>query len=1516
MLVTLISKKEIYSITLPIKKEGQYWIKNLISIEGIANQWVLKSNRKVSIIDYTAGKQEVPRMALEAMQVYHIRKEENGEDLIIFTEPITEDRKKYQKLTIIRDAKIPIGRNDANEIAFKNRFASSQHAELIYQNKKWYIQDLGSTNGTFVNNKRIKEASLNLGDVIYIMGFKIVIGIDFIAFNNPDGQVKINSSSFKNYEPKKYKKFLDDINYYEDFEDEEIEEEYFYRSPRFKREINTIDINLASAPKRQNGDEMPASLTIGPSVTMGMGSMLSAVTSLATMQIPAAITSTGMLLGTLFWPNATRKYQKKLRDEEEVKRQELYTQYLNKIKDTINKEIENQKAILEENYISSNECARIISNIDRTLWNRTPEQNDFLKLRVGKGDIELNHSLHYQKKDFEMDTDNLDEQMQKLAELPKLIKDAPIIISFLQSYMSGIIGDRQKVIEFVKGLVLQMMTYYSYDELKMVFIYDKEEEEEFDFAKWLPHSWNNQKSIRFIATDSSEVKEISAYLEKEMNKRIELNEEDLKEEMPYYMIFALSKDLCIRSDLVKKLTNIKHNINMSLITCFNELRYIPKECSTVIELNNYTAKIYDKYDTSGNHIEFKPDISIKEDLTMLSTKLANIKLDLDLDGESYSLPNMLTFLEMYGVGKVEHLNALSRWKENDPTRTLEAPIGVNTFGNTFYLDLHEKFHGPHGLIAGMTGSGKSEFIMTYILSLAINYHPDEVAFVLIDYKGGGMAKAFENLPHVAGIITNLDGAEVNRSLVSIQSELTRRQNIFSKTSKEIGVSNIDIYKYQKLYRDGVVSEPLQHLFIISDEFAELKSQQKEFMDQLTSAARIGRSLGVHLILATQKPSGVVDDQIWSNARAKLCLKVQDRQDSMDMLKRPEAAEIRETGRFYLQVGYNESFDLGQSAWAGATYIPQDKVLKQKDESIQIVDKIGRIVKEGKADKNQIVESNPKKQLDAITEYIRKIANEENIKVRPLWLPKIPNKIYLQDLQEKYNYEKVKNEIAPLIGEYDDPENQRQMPLYLPLSQNGNLALFGMAGSGKNMFITTMIYSLLQDYNSSDIGLYILDFDAETLKVFEKAPHVGDVVFSNEKEKVINLFKLLLGQLEIRKKILADFGGDIDFYNKNADNKIQKLFTIINNYEVFREIYEDQEEELEKLSREGMKYGIYFIVVASSTNGIRYKVLNNFKQQVALQLKDENDYSSVVGRTDGLYPSKYQGRGLIKLDKIYEFQTAGITKDENQLAILKEFCENLETTNSINTKKIPVLPSKVDMDIIKDYIEKDLKTIPIGVETDSLEINNYDFSNSYINLVLSRDADTYNEFVKSIIKIYSRSESYLTVLLDVNNDLKNSDRCKKTGCNLNECCDIIKTLYRLTVIRNNTYITAKEEGKELPEFQKLIVFINGISELLSSLDEYHKEMLNLVLEKGQKTYNMNFVISEINKKISTVSYNNWYKQKVNTSNGIWVGTGITDQFSINISSQNSEMRKDISNEYGYVVNKGKTTKIKLLNLGDE
>ena len=252
-----------------------------------------------------------------------------------------------------------------------------------------------------------------------------------------------------------------------------------------------------------------------------------------------------------------------------------------------------------------------------------------------------------------------------------------------------------------------------------------------------------------------------------------------------------------------------------------------------------------------------------------------------------SIPDTVTFMEMYGAETFSDLQVLQKWQQNAPYKSLAVPIGLRGKEDLVYLNLHEKAHGPHGLIAGTTGSGKSETIQSYILSLAVNFHPHDVAFLLIDYKGGGMANLFKNLPHLLGTITNLDGVQSMRALASINAEIHRRERLF----REFEVNHIN--QYQKKFKNGEATEPLPHLFLISDEFAELKVNQPDFIKELVSIARVGRSLGVHLILATQKPSGVVDDQIWSNSRFKLALKERMTLQELEPIQPQEAWEQKQ-----------------------------------------------------------------------------------------------------------------------------------------------------------------------------------------------------------------------------------------------------------------------------------------------------------------------------------------------------------------------------------------------------------------------------------------------------------------------------------------------------------------------------------------------------------------------------------------------------------------------------------------------
>lgn len=1520
MVVNLIEEKQIFSVTLPEKIKGQYWvtdldnngkIRNLISIEAIKGEWIVKSNKNALIVG-PDGKFQTSTV-LTPLSFINLKVKNSEERFLIFSEPVEQNRQTFEKIIVKKSCELFIGRLDNNNICFENRFVSSNHAVLIYDNGAWAVRDNNSTNGTFINDYRVTSQPISYGDIIYIMGLKIVVGKDFFAINNPDNSVKIKSSALSGFESQK---ILDTEE-----KDSETEENYFYRSPRFKRQIENAVIKIDPPPAIQKQETVPMALLIGPSMTMGITSLGTGVLSVVNVisnhgdmmqAVPTLMMSFSMLLGSVMWPILTKKHEKKVRIKNEKLRQQKYLAYLDSVRDNIKRKCKEQSDILNENLITNTECAERIENVKRNLWERVIGQDDFLRLRVGIGDLPLNATISYPEKKFTMEDDTLENALYSLGDEPKELLSVPVSISLIDNYVTGMIGDRIKEIELAKSMILQMIALHSYDELKLILIADQEEIEQWDYIKWIPHLWNDEKTFRYLATTFDEVKELSMYLEKNLIPRCVKATAEQPEYTTYYVVISASKELADKCEAFNQLIKVKTNCGFSIVTIYDEIKNIPKETTNVIEVNDNQSKIFDKDDLSGKSIKFTAEYASMIDLDKISYDIANIQMD--LSSQRFALPNMITFLEMFNVGKIEHLNSLTRWKENNPTISLQTPIGVNTMGETFYLDLHEKFHGPHGLVAGMTGSGKSEFIITYILSLAVNYHPDEVAFILIDYKGGGLTGAFENpdrgikLPHLAGTITNLDGAAVKRSLISIQSELRRRQAIFNEARKIANEGTMDIYKYQQLYRQHIVQEPVPHLFIISDEFAELKTQQPEFMEQLISAARIGRSLGVHLILATQKPSGVVDDQIWSNSKFRVCLKVQEKADSNDMIKCPDAAELSNTGRFYLQVGFNEFFALGQSAWCGAEYVPTEIVEKSKDNGLIVVDHLGRVIKSVKPDKKTDHKKSKEKQIVAIVEYLSGLAAEENIAVRPLWLDPIPEYIYIDELEKKYNHKTVKTVLNPVIGEYDDPFNQCQKLLTLPISEEGNCVVYGSTGYGKTTFLTSLIYSMIKNHGTDELNIYILDFGSETLRAFVKAPQVGGVMFSYEEEKINNLFKMLTQELDNRKQLFAEFGGDYTSYCKNSGKIVPNIVVLINNYAGFNEQYEELNDLFAVITRDGIKYGIKFVLSASNTNAVRYKILQNFKILLTMQLNDPTEYSLVVGGTDGLLPSKFKGRGLIKLDKPYEFQTAYCSNSKDQFEFVRTFCSNLRKGATEFAKKVPILPKHVTYEEVEQYI-RTVNKVPVGIDTQSLMPVMLNLGNSFITPIVAQDGGILENFIVCYAQIISNLVQSLTILdpekMFMDRDRKNA-KYMTAGYE-----NYIAELFEEIVTRNNTYKDSGMDSDVLRDYEEKVVIICGFNKLHDQLSSDGKEKLSLILEKGEAIYKIHIIIVESARQLNYYSMDEWFKKYIGDSDGIYIGDGFADQYILKVSKLSNDYYEEIGDEFGYIVSRGKPVRMKVL-----
>lgn len=1204
----------------------------------------------------------------------------NNEKYTIYTEEEHPGDHTFLPYYIEEKNDYIIGRSNKCEICYQNFAVSREHARLHWNGKRWTIVDLNSTNGTYLNGKKIDKAVLDVGDIIFIVGLYIIIGAGFITINNYNNRVSFGTPKIRHIASQS------DISY--SLPTEKSDYTFYERTPRKMMNINPQPIEIEMPPMSLRGNNIPLLLRLGSPMLMGGQALM-------TGNIFMAMTS-------MVIPALTQGFTEKDRREYEAKRLEAYRKYLVYIKETIDDEKVQEEKHLNFNYPSLNNTLKLAINKKR-LWDRRKSDSDFLKIRIGYGDFPILAEIKYQQKKFQIESDILEDEMYEVAERPVFLNNVPIMHSFIDDYITGIIGDKCAVTEMIRHMILQLVSTHSYDELKIVLIADSQDVKDLHFIRYLPHNWSNDKSMRFFITDQKEAQQFSNYLNKEQKKPVNHQKYNITNGVSY-VVFALDKNLFNYIEPVTKVLSNTAYEGMSVVVSFDVL---PKECGKAIYLNNQPQIVNYFHPEKGNQQfcldncdEYLANESIK--------KISETKISTESAG--YMLPNMVTFLEMYKVGRVEHLNPIERWENNNPIKSLAAPIGVGVDGKLFNLDLHEKFQGPHGLVAGMTGSGKSEFLITYILSMAVNYSPDEVAFVLIDYKGGGLADAFEDknrgihLPHLVGTITNLDGASIQRSLMSIKSELKRRQAVFKIAKSKTKEGTMDIYDYQKLYRNNKVSEPMPHLFIISDEFAEMKAQQPEFMNELISTARIGRSLGVHLILATQKPSGVVNDQIRSNTKFQVCLRVQDRSDSMDMIKRPDAAELKNTGRFYLQVGYNELFAQGQSAWCGAEYTPQDEAIVAKDTSVQFVDNVGQPIITVKKEAEKIKTGT--KQIVSIVQYLSDLAKRENIIPKSLWLEPLANCLDYDKLAARYS-DSQDSYMKVLLGMVDDPEMQRQIPFVIDFMSFHHMLMCGSVGSGKSTFIKTLLLNLVERYSPESLNYYILDLSAGALGAFAKLPHCGAYLTDANEGDISRMFALIYDIIEERKETFSK--ADVTNYNTYCEvaQMPMILFIIdgysnVKNFSVGNDIFSILQDKL----KDAANYGIKYILTANHASDVSLRSRDELDYRISLNAKDRYEYNDMLEAKCLFMPPQLPGRGLCVVDeRVLEYHTAIPYSDKSEQErtnLLRERLQNIakQYPHTSNVRKLPMIEKDQEYADFCDNFDKN--TLPIGYVVSSMK----------------------------------------------------------------------------------------------------------------------------------------------------------------------------------------------------------------------
>ena len=1475
----------------------------LINVKAENNNWILYSTEDVQIYQNNTYVEEIP---ITENQFYVLVRDKK--QYLIHTTKITYSNPLTYTYT--DNSSIIIGNKNTNNIEYNCPYLKELGVKIDFTNNTINLTKTGSSN-IYLNSQVIEgnTASINYGDELNIYGLNIIFLNKLLLINNLSN-IKVNTNqNLQNFilppddEPQSVD--IKDLDLYS-------EDDYYSKSPRIRRIISTKEFKLSDPPKEGNSAELPFILVVGPMLTMGITSFTMFANTLIRLDNGETtfqkswtqiVTSSVMLVSTLLWPLITNFYNRhqkaKLKKEIKVK----YTKYLNEKRKELEKEREQQKIILIENLITLEDCLGIINNQSINFWDKRIDQSDFLVVRLGVGRVPLDATIAYPEEGFTIEESELKKASDALVAEFEYIESVPLGYSLYENKITAIMGTTTKSIYFTQNLLLQLITFYSYEDLKIVLFTEASRTHFWTFLRYLNHNFTNEKDFRFFSTTKENCKEVNEYLNMIINMRKESNAKPPHK--PHYLIIIDGWDNIYQNDIIKEFTELEDDLGFSILIIENRMGKLPSKCNNFIYLEGVSSKVLKNSYDEQEQMFFNEEIHYNIPMLALSKRLANIPIEF-ADGLK-ELPNAISFLEMEKVGLVDQLNILNRWNSNDSTSSLRAEVGVDERGDLMYLDLHEKYHGPHGLIAGMTGSGKSEFIITYILSMAINYSPDDIAFILIDYKGGGLAFAFENktnniiLPHLAGTITNLDKAEMDRTLVSIDSEIKRRQTIFNEARDMLGESTIDIYKYQMYFKEGKLNEPIPHLFIICDEFAELKSQQPDFMDNLISVARIGRSLGVHLILATQKPSGVVNDQIWSNTKFRVCLKVQDASDSKEMLKRPEAASLKQTGRFYLQVGYDEYFALGQSGWCGAKYYPSDKIIKQVDKSLNYINDCGQIIKSIQASNNIKIEAQGE-QLAAIMNSIIKTAEITNKKARRLWLENIPEIILEEDLRTKYQVTNTPYQVKAIIGEYDAPEKQEQGLVTYNVLNDGNTLIYGNDSEERESILNAIIYSTCKSHTAEEINYYIIDYGSESLRKYKPLLHVGGIVFAGEDEKFYNLLKLISEDLQKRKKLFADFGGSYENYLKSSGHKIPLKVVIVNNYDSLAENYPDLYETLPELVRDSERFGIIFIFTATAINSIPSKVTQSCKNIYAFKLKDSSDYSSVFNVRSKVTPRDILGRGILNNDGLHEFQVCRIKNTEEETNdYLTKFLQEQNKTSNQKAKIIPTLPEIVRLNDIKEEI-KSLNHLPVGISKKGLEIMTVDYSMNIGNLITSNKLANTEKFIKSLLYLFHFIPNTNLIVIDVLNLLK-LDKIKYPNY-YTENIDII-------IDQIHDYL---KKLLEIKSEARGIILIYGLTKFIDKLSDKNK-LIELI--KTLKSYEkFAFIVVDDAAKIKTFVFETWFTSIFSINDGIWVGRGLSDQNLLKVSTMSKEMTYDYKNDMGFLVSENQATLCRFIDFISE
>ncbi|WP_417847139.1 type VII secretion protein EccCa [Streptomyces viridiviolaceus] len=883
------------------------------------------------------------------------------------------------------------------------------------------------------------------------------------------------------------------------------------------------------------------------------------------------------------------------------------------------------------------------------VWERRSAHDDFAKVRIGLGSRRAALELVPPETKPVEDLDPLAAiSLRRFTAAFQTVPGMPIPVA-LRSFTSvEFAGDARQALGLVRAMLGQMATLHSPDELRIAVFTDETGRAEWEWVKWLPHNAHPRERdqagpLRLIATDHDELTDL---LGPDVLDRPD-HDAQATSSAAEPMVVVVAHRTTIPSGSRLLGSGLR---NVVLLDVTGAMHGGPG----VLRLTTEDGRV--SFPVGDGSADAEADTLSRVAAEDLARRLAPLRTSGTIDLTDSPFESDFELTTLLGIRDPRSYDVAAQWRRRiDQSARLRVPIGVTEDGEVVELDLKESAQagmGPHGMMIGATGSGKSELLRTLVIGLAATHSSEVLNFVLVDFKGGATFLHMDRLPHTSAVITNLadELPLVDRMQDSIDGELIRRQELL----RESGYSSL--YEYEKARLAGAQLAPLPSLLVIVDEFSELLAGKPEFVDLFVTIGRVGRSLGVHLLLASQRLDEGRIHSVEGHLSYRIALRTFSSMESRSVIGAAGAYELPPVpGNGYLRIDTTNLVRFKAAYVSGPC--PESPALDQGPQPEETASL--EVVPFGLDQRPAVTEPAEGAAAPAVEEPdpapVRSAESDETLlevlvdrltdagpPARQVWLPPLEESSSLDQLLPGIVPDPVRGMTAAEtsllgslrvpIGMVDRPHEQVRELLIADLSgAGGHVGVTGGPQTGKSALLRTLMMSLALTHTPQELQFYCLDLGGGGLVSIAGLPHVGSVATRLERDKVTRTVEELTQILERREQAFTELGVEsMAAYRQMRrtgahDDPYGDVFLVVDNWGTMRQDYDELEDRITGLAARGLSFGIHVIVSAVRWSEIRPKLRDLLGTKLELKLGDPMESEVDTRRAAGV--PQQPGRGL-------------------------------------------------------------------------------------------------------------------------------------------------------------------------------------------------------------------------------------------------------------------------------------------------